>query len=121
MKSSVIRQPVLQAGQGRSESFRAGDGISRFLRWLIRREEKRLNLPEHWVGTADPVFAFMVRLGPWMVNSEGVWREYRRVSRNGKIVCRDWKRVWPKKEVSTADRADGEDGKRSQNHLRTKS
>ena len=65
------------------------------VRGLVAREEKRLNLPKHWAGTSSPSIAFMFRVGPWMIDRNGIHREYRAVSKDGKITNRRWKRIYP--------------------------
>ena len=69
--------------------------LARLVRGLVAREEKRLNLPKHWAGTTSPSIAFMLRVGPWMIDRNGIHREYRAVSKDGKITNRRWKRIYP--------------------------
>ena len=65
------------------------------VRGWVAREEKRLNLPQQWAGTSSESIAFMVRVGPWMLDRKGIHREYRSVSKDGKITNRRWKIIYP--------------------------
>lgn len=69
--------------------------LARLVRGLVDAEEQRLNLPKHWAGTISPSIAFMLRVGPWMIDRKGIHREYRAVSKDGKITNRRWKRIYP--------------------------
>jgi hypothetical protein len=69
--------------------------LARLVRGLVAREERRLNLPKHWAGTSSPSIAFMFRVGPWMIDRKGLHRECRAVSKDGKIVNRRWKQIYP--------------------------
>ena len=72
-----------------------GGRLACLVRGLVAREEKRLNLPKHWAGTSSPSIAFMFRVGPWMIDRKGLHRECRAVSKDGKIVNRRWKQIYP--------------------------
>lgn len=67
--------------------------LSELIQAFVRREEHRLNLPPLWAGTKDPAFVFLLRIGPWKLTHTGLWQQYRRVSANGKLHNRDWKRI----------------------------
>lgn len=83
--------------------------LARLVRGLVAREEKRLNLPKHWAGTSSETAAFMLRVGPWMIDRKGLHREYRAVSKDGKITNRRWKTIYPTND----EVARTEGGKRS--------
>ncbi len=78
-----------------SNNKRPSRCLARLVRGLVAAEEQRLDLPKHWAGTTSPSIAFMLRVGPWMIDRNGIHREYRAVSKDGKITNRRWKRIYP--------------------------
>jgi hypothetical protein len=63
---------------------------------MIRYLER--NLPPLEAGTTSPPIAFMLRVGPWMIDNHGLHREYRSVSKDGKIIKRRWKTLTPNQQ-----------------------
>jgi len=55
-----------------------------------------MKLPKLWPGISSPPVAFMLRVGSWMVDCNGIHREVRTVSTNGKIINRRWRTLYPK-------------------------